>query len=96
MEYILNEKTVDMFADYGVRVFGLDPSLPPMETAKKAIAATKKVFDDMGLSDTLRSIGITEKDKFREMAEKAVAGGLEFCQVPLTVEDVIAIYEKCF
>lgn len=96
MEYILNEKTVDMFADYGVRVFGLDPSLPPMETAKKAIAATKKVFDDMGLSDTLRSIGITEKDKFREMAEKAVAGGLAFCQVPLTVEDVIAIYEKCF
>ena len=96
MEYILNEKTVDMFADYGVRVFGLDPSLLPMETAKKAIDATKKVFDDMGLSDTLRSIGITEKDKFREMAEKAVAGGLEFCQVPLTVEDVIAIYEKCF
>lgn len=61
MEYILNEKTVDIFADYGVQVFGLDDSLSTMETAKKAIAATKKVFDDMGLSDNLRSIGITEK-----------------------------------
>ena len=36
-----------------------------------------------------------EKD-LDEMAEKAAAEGLEHCRVPLTKEDVVEIYRRCF
>ena len=45
---------------------------------------------------TLRSIGINEKTYFKEMAEKAASEGLEECLVPLTIEDVVNIYEECY
>ncbi|MDY5577034.1 MAG: iron-containing alcohol dehydrogenase [Lachnospiraceae bacterium] len=96
MEYILNDKTVDLFVNYGISVFGISPELDKMEIAKQAIRKTREVFETMGLSSTLRSIGITDKEKFEVMAEQAVAGGTEQCFVPLSKEDVMKIYELCF
>lgn len=96
MEHILNEDTVDIFVNYGVNVFGLDASMDQMDLAREAIAQTQKVFEDMGLTMTLSSIGIKGKDKFEVMAEKAMGDGLENYSVPLTKADIVKIYDKCF
>lgn len=96
MEYILCEKTVDMFVSYGTAVFGISPQQDKKKIAKEAIRKTRELFEAMGLSMTLRSIGITDKSNFEAMAEKAVAGGTEKCFVPLYKQDVINIYNLCF
>jgi alcohol dehydrogenase YqhD (iron-dependent ADH family) len=96
MEYILSEKTVDMFVNYGTSVFAIDGNKDKMEIAKEAIAKTKELFASMGLSMNLRSIGINDKSNFEAMAEKAVAAGVGNCYVPLKKEDVMKIYELCF
>ena len=96
MKHILNDKTVDIFVNYGINVFGIDRELDKMEIANKAIEKTKEVFDSMGLSDTLRSIGIETKENFEVMAEKARGDGLDDYIVPLTKEDIIHIYYECF
>ncbi|MDD5949857.1 MAG: iron-containing alcohol dehydrogenase [Lachnospiraceae bacterium] len=95
MEYILNDKTVKMFADYGRNVFGIHEDKGEYNIARDAIAMTKQVFVDMGLTTTLREMGITEKDKFEEMAEKAVVECGNYI-VPLTKEDIIEIYNRAF
>ena len=41
MEYCLDESTVDKFYQFGTNVFGINPSLPPMEVAKKSIEQVK-------------------------------------------------------
>lgn len=50
----------------------------------------------MGLSTTLKELGIPDKTKFRIMAEKAVTDGLDHCLYPLTADDVISIFESCY
>ncbi len=44
MEYILDESTVQMFADYGWNVWQLDRSTDAMTTAKAAIAKNPGIF----------------------------------------------------
>ncbi len=96
MEYILNEKSLDRFVNYGIHVFDIQADLPEMEIAKKAIKKTKQFFYDMGLSSTLQSLGIDEKVLFETMAEVAASEGLDKCLVPLYKEDIIKIYEMCY
>lgn len=96
MEYILNEKSLERFVNYGIRVFDIQPDLPDIEIAKKAIEKTKQFFIDMGLSLTLRSLGIKDQKCFETMAEIASSEGLEECLVPLNKEDIIKIYEMCY
>ena len=96
MEYILNEKCLERFVTYGVHVFDISKALPEMEIARKAIEKTKQFFTDMGLSLTLRSLGIEEKKRFETMAEIAASEGLEECLIPLKKEDIINIYEMCY
>lgn len=96
MEYILSDKTVDMFVNYGTGVFGISPELDKYEIAKQAIQKTREVFEKMGLTMTLRSIGIEDKSKFEVMAQQAVDGGTDTCFVPLHKEDVIEIFNRCF
>lgn len=95
MQYILNDKTVEMIATYGRNVFGIQEGSKLYEVANKAIVRTKQVYQQMGLSTSLRDIGITDKSKFEEMAMKA-AVGLDQCYVPLRKEDVVKIYEMAF
>ena len=97
MEYIVNDKTMQMFSEYGKNVFGLGDEWTPMERAKKAISCTKEVYRHMGLSDTLRSVGVNSREKFALLAQRAIEDApLEKCNYPLMVEDVINIYESCF
>lgn len=60
MEYILNEKSLERFVSYGTAVFDIDCSKPDMEIAREAIDKTRRLFEEMGLSQTLRSIGIPD------------------------------------
>lgn len=76
MKYILDEKTVSRFYDYGVHVFGIDGTQAPMDVAKQAIAATERFFHEtLGLASTLSAIGIDDKH-FALMAKRACGGNV--------------------
>lgn len=91
MEYILSEKTVSKFVEYGVNVWGIDSSKKPMIIAKEAIAKTRKFFNMIGMPSHLKELGI-DQTHFDIMSEKAANGGLAYGFVPLTKEDVKKIY----
>lgn len=95
MEYCLNDETVDKFVQFGVNVFGIDSSLPPMDIARKAIKCLSDfLFGTLGLKSTLTSLGI-DQTHFAEMAEKAVNGETLPGFIPLQKQDVENIYKMC-
>ena len=76
MRYVLDVTTAHRFYQYGVNVFGIDPSLPEMEVAEKSIEMTADfLFGKLGLASTLTEIGIDDSN-FDIMAEKACGGGI--------------------
>ena len=68
MRYSLTEQTAPRFAQYGVRVWGLDPKVPAMETARKAIEKTAEFFVSIGIPAHLSDLGVTN-EHFEEMAD---------------------------
>ncbi len=92
MEYILSEKTVDKFVEYGVNVWGIDSSKEAVEIAKEAIAKTREFFISIGMPSRLSEINIDETH-FDIMSEKAAKGGLKYGFVSLTKEDVKNIFK---
>ena len=92
MRYVLNEKTEGRFARYGEAVWGLDASRPRRELAESAIQKTQDFFTSLGLPATLSEIGISS-EHFPEMARKARTGGFDSTFLPLSVEDIIHIYQ---
>lgn len=96
MEYILDESTVQMFADYGWNVWQLDRSADAITTAKAAIAKTREFFISLGIPATLRELNIPE-DMLETMAKSAPKGGDTIHGVkPLTWQDVLAIYKLAY
>ena len=88
MKYILDEKTVSRFYDYGVHVFGIDGTQAPMDVAKQAIAATERFFyETLGLASTLSAIGIDDQH-FALMAKRACGGDVLPGFRPLQQADV--------
>ena len=94
MDYVLSDATVGKFAKYGVNVFGLSPSEDKYETAKEAIACTRKWLKELGMPERLSQLGIKDDTHFADMARDAEAAGLNNAYVPLTAEDVINIYNN--
>ena len=93
MGYVLSDKTVDKFAEYGIEVFELSRSLDRYELAQQAIQKTREFFTDgLGLPDSLGKLGIGE-EHICEMAEKAANSMNGY--VRLSKEDVAAIYRMC-
>ena len=91
MQHILSERTLPRFVKYGVNVFGIDPGLPPMEIAQKAIDATYTFFEEIGIPMHLREVGIGP-ERISEMAHHiAVNEGLDSAYVPLTEKDITDI-----
>ena len=90
MRYVLSDKTEHRFAQYGVRVWGLDPSLPQRQLAETAIDKTRAFFTSMGLPATLREVGISE-EKLELMAHKAWRPMFNDTFVPLTEADILNI-----
>lgn len=93
MRYVLSEKTEARFARYGTAVWGLDPALPVRELAEAAIQKTREFFTSLGLPAALSEIGIGP-EHFREMARKARNSGFDHTFVPLSVEDIVRIYQQ--
>ena len=97
MQHRCNENTLSLFVRYGVNVFGIDESLPDKTIARMAIEKTRKVYEKMGLSMTLRSIGAKDESDIPQMAKNAVEEfGLDEGNMALSVEDVESIYRSCF
>jgi butanol dehydrogenase len=92
MKYVLNDNTVDQFAEYGVNVWEIDANLDKFEIANQAIESTREFFNEMGIPSKLRSVGIDD-EKLEIMAKKAASMGLENAFSPLSAEDVLAIYK---
>lgn len=91
MDYVLSEKNVDKFVEYGVNVWGIDPNLDKMEIGKESIERTRKFFKEMKLPQTLRAVGIGDEN-LKTMADK-LGKRYKEAFVPLTTEDVFSIYE---
>ena len=88
MKHILSERTLPRFVKYGINVFGIDASLPPMEIAEKAIEKTYKFFEGIGIPMHLREVGI-DSSRIDEMAHHvAINEGLEKAYAPLTEKDI--------
>ena len=95
LKYCLDETTVSKYVQFGVNVFGIDASLPPMEIAHKAIDCLSTfLFDTLGLKRTLPEVGIDDTH-FALMAKKAVGGKTLPGFKPLQQADVEAIYRMC-
>ena len=95
MRYVLDVTTAHRFYQYGVNVFGIDPSLPEMEVAEKSIEMTADfLFGKLGLASTLTEIGIDDSN-FDIMAEKACGGGILQGYKPLNREDIRKILTMC-
>ena len=92
MKHILSEKTVDRFVKYGENVFGITGASNKFQTAERAIQATYDFFESLGIPMHLRDVGIDES-RIGEMAHHvAVNEGLENAWVPLTEQDIAAIF----
>ena len=95
MEYCLDETTVSKYVQFGTNVFGIDPTLEPMDIAHQAIDCLSHfLFDTMGLKRTLPEVGIDETH-FALMAKKSVGGGTLPGFKPLQQQDVENIYRMC-
>jgi alcohol dehydrogenase YqhD (iron-dependent ADH family) len=95
MRYVLNDATVGKFAEYGVNVWGIDPSLDRFEIANKAIDATEEFFRSLGIPMILTELGIGE-EFFDAMAAHALPiGSLQYAYAPLNQQDVVAILKMC-
>ncbi|SFR79974.1 iron-containing alcohol dehydrogenase [Anaeromicropila populeti] len=95
MRYILSEKTVDKFVEYGKNVWHLPELEDKFAYANQAIDKTEQFFRDCGIPMSFSEIGIGE-EYFDIMAEKAVRiGYLAYAYVPLSKNDVINIFKMC-
>ena len=95
MEHILSNETAPYFAEYGRNVWGLEGDID-MEIAKAAIEKTRTFFvDTMGIPQYLNEVGVTSDEYFEKMAEKAEAGS-HGSFVPLTKENILAIYKAAY
>ena len=74
MEYILNDDTVQMFAEYGWNVWHLDRSADKWATAREAIKKTSEFFASLNIPMTLHELNIPE-DMLETMAKNAPKGG---------------------
>ncbi len=94
MRYILNDETVEKFAEYGANVWDIVEA-DPYKCANMAIDATENFFKECGIPMTLREVGIDES-KIDIMAEQAIKNnGLDKAYVALDKDDVANILRDC-
>ena len=93
MRYILSDKTLSKFVDYGVNVFALNPDEDPYKIANKAIDLTEEFFKKIGIPMHLKELGIGT-EKFDEISQK-LDGKFSDAYVPMNPQDVKKILEMC-
>jgi len=93
MEFILEDSTVEVFKDYGINVWGLDPNEDAYSIAKTAISKTKAFFRALDLPSTLRSVNIDD-EKLELMANAATKHGPLGEFRPINAQDVLQILKS--
>lgn len=95
LKYCLDETNVSKYVQFGVNVFGIDPKLPAMEIANKAIDLLSDfLFNQLQLKRTFPEVGIDETH-FAVMAQKSVFGDTLPGFKPLKQQDVENIFKMC-
>ncbi len=95
LKYCLDDSNVYKYVQFGINVFGIDPSLPDKEIANRAIDMLSDfLFNKCGLAISFAEIGIN-REQFSQMAFKACKGGVVGGFKPLSQRDIENIYEMC-
>lgn len=98
MQYVVdNPAMAEMFQQFGVQVFDIDPALSVRDGAQAAIDAMSHwLFDELGLASSLTELGIDDSH-FEQMAHEACkfTGGKLKAVVPLYPKDVVQIFRAC-
>jgi hypothetical protein len=95
MTYTLDDTTASKFYQFGCNVFGIDPSLDPMDVGIKSIEMISSfLFKTLELQSTLTEIDIDDTH-FSLMAEKACGGTEIRGFTRLNQEDIETILKMC-
>lgn len=95
MSYTLDDTTASKFYQFGCNVFGIDPSLDPMDVGIKSIEMISAfLFKTLELQSTLTEIDIDDTH-FAHMAEKACGGTEIRGFTRLNQEDIETILKMC-
>lgn len=95
LRYTLNEKTVDRYYNFGVKVWDINSDLPKMEVAKKSIECIENLFyKELELTNNLSYLHIDSKN-FEEMANRICNNGIINGFVDLNKDDIINIFKEC-
>lgn len=97
MRYVLDEKSLSKFVEFGIEVWGIDDYQNEHQIAELSIKKTRDFFLGLGLKSSLSEIGI-KHEYLEELAMKAVEskGGAIKGYRSLEKDDVLKIYEACF
>ena len=94
MEYTLDENTLAKYADFAVKVWGVQGT-NKMEIAKEGISRTKDFLESLELPTSLREVGIKENE-LGKIAKNVVIFGDVGEIVKLNEIDVLNILRKAY
>ena len=92
MEYVLDESSVDKFAEYAKNVWDVDDN-DKWNAAREGIRKTRECFTSWGMPTKLSELDIDDS-YFRDMAQKAAVRGLDSAYKPLFEEDIVNILKR--
>ena len=92
MEYVLDESSVDKFAEYAKNVWDVDDN-DKWNAAREGIRKTRECFTSWGMPTKLSELDIDDR-YFRDMAQKAAVRGHDSAYKPLFEEDIVNILKR--
>ena len=92
MEYVLDESSVDKFAEYAKNVWDVDDN-DKWNAAREGIRKTRECFTSWGMPTKLSELDIDDR-YFRDMAQKAAVRGLDSAYKPLFEGDIVNILKR--
>lgn len=92
MEYVLDESSVDKFAEYAKNVWDVDDN-DKWNAAREGIRKTRECFTSWGMPTKLSELNIDDS-YFRDMAQKAAVRGLDSAYKPLFEGDIVNILKR--
>ena len=92
MEYVLDESSVDKFAEYAKNVWDVDDN-DKWNAAREGIRKTRECFTSWGMPTKLSELDIDDR-YFGDMAQRAAVRGLDSAYKPLFEEDIVNILKR--
>ncbi len=92
MEYVLDESSVDKFAEYAKNVWDVDDN-DKWNAAREGIRKTRECFTSWGMPTKLSELDIDDR-YFGDMAQKAAVRGLDSAYKPLFERDIVNILKR--